>query len=750
MSFRFCRFLPLCDVYEIHRTFVFFSLGFDFESSLQEVHLKTDSTEYYQKHRPISCAVYSESIYDPAKPKPTQFEPVYLENADSCDDLVTSFLDTLNTYSDWAYELNKTKYASIIRQLNERIDVAALCLAQYQGQEQFASSASSSSSPSSSSEGHVDPMVKRWKDALQRALRLYDEFDNHIRQLLAVGYNSHGYDLQLILGHLTRAMKARGELYVKRRPGRKTVGNVLQKVRQGSTSSAKRMRRTQQFFNSGATAAAAAAAAAAEDDDDDDDDDGRGELDHYRMAIRRGSRFVTFQSNKIRFIDATEYLGSPVSLRKFLQCFRGGDDRVPAAGGGGGQMDEKLFFPYELVVDSASLDRTEFPAYEDFYSSLQEENTLEEGTGDREHGLRNYAAMRRLWDANGMTSLRDWLRLYNCVDVAPMYRAVRRMLDMYHEIGVNAFNYLTLPSLGYDYAMRRCRHKFWTCPPHLEEVVYLTSQSITGGFASPLSQRKCVTGETLISPHKFHDEALLANAFKCLDFNSLYPFTMMGMLPTGSPKVRYGPDFVLETKDRRLANSREGIQYARWLARSRGVHVQHEGCGFECKLGGRYTVDAFIPETGEAVDYHGCAWHAHGDNCPNFTVLDTELCRRQAEEKRTADREKAEFLTSLGYKYSVVWACEFDEMKRSNKALRDFLDGDAAREQHQLEEPLCFPSCFEGHEGNIDLPLILDKVKDGSFYGFLMVRALSDYELKKIITQINIKKIKRILFPFVH
>ena len=697
--------------------FFFFSLTFDFESSLEEVHLKTDSTEYYQKHRPISCAVYSESIYDPAKPKPTQFEPVYLENADSCDDLVTSFLDTLDMYSDWAYELNKTKYASIIDQLNDRIDSAALCLAQYQQQEE--ETAFSCSASSSSSEGPADPMVKRWKDALQYALRLYDQFDNHIRQLLAVGYNSHGYDLQLILGHLTRAMKVRGELYVKQRPGRKTVNGVLQKVRQGSASGAKRMRRTQQFFNS------RAAAARAEDDHDDDDDDDHGELDHYRMAIRRGSRFVTFQSNKIRFIDATEYLGSSVSLRKFLDCFRG-DDAVPA-----GQIDEKLFFPYELVVDSASLDRTEFPAYEDFYSSLKEENTLEEGTRDRERGLRNYAKMRRLWDANGMTSLRDLLRLYNCVDVAPTYRAVRRMLDMYHEIGVNAFNYLTLPSLGYDYAMRRCRHKFWTCPPHLEEVVYLTSQSITGGFASPLSQRKCVTGETLISPHKFHDEALLANAFKCLDFNSLYPFTMMGMLPTGSPKVRYGPDFVLETKDRRLANSREGIQYARWLARSRGVHVQHEGCGFECKLGGgRYTVDAFIPETGEAVDYHGCAWHAH-DNCPNFTVLDTELCRRQAEEKRTADREKAEFLTSLGYKYSVVWACEFDEMKRSNKELRDFLNGDAARDQHQLEEPLCFPSCFEGHEGNIDLPLILDKVKDGSFYGFLMVRMLSDYEKKK-------------------
>ena len=74
--------------------------------------------------------------------------------------------------------------------------------------------------------------------------------------------------------------------------------------------------------------------------------------------------------------------------------------------------------------------------------------------------------------------------------------------------------------------MKQCPNTFYTCPEHLQHWYTLCTESIVGGFSSPLAQTTVEVGKTKISPHIYGDEALTCEAFEVQDFNSLYPAMM--------------------------------------------------------------------------------------------------------------------------------------------------------------------------------------------------------------------------------
>ena len=125
-------------------------------------------TRFTQKHKAISCAIYGE-IYDPSLPgPPADYEPDYLEYGDDVNQLVEAMLDTLNTYSAWAYEAKKKKYRKVYRQLEKRTQWAIQNM-------DFAQSESE---------------MNRAQCILDRAVSLEKEFDAHCRQLIVAGFNS--------------------------------------------------------------------------------------------------------------------------------------------------------------------------------------------------------------------------------------------------------------------------------------------------------------------------------------------------------------------------------------------------------------------------------------------------------------------------------------------------------------------------------------------------------------------------------
>ena len=128
---------------------------------------------------------------------------------------------------------------------------------------------------------------------------------------------------------------------------------------------------------------------------------------------------MTFQTRKLRFVDVREFLAGG-SLVDFLECFSSDDEE-----------ECKVWFPYELVESVEDLARVGFPAYEEFYSSLKNANTLEDGSGSREIGMANYAKLHDIWVKEGMTTLGDLLKFYQMADVRPFYHAIKKMISLY-------------------------------------------------------------------------------------------------------------------------------------------------------------------------------------------------------------------------------------------------------------------------------------------------------------------------------
>ena len=104
------------------------------------------------------------------------------------------------------------------------------------------------------------------------------------------------------------------------------------------------------------------------------------ETDEFKFAIKKmGNKYVTWQTNKLIFADALEYMGGHGDLRSYLKCFLPDLDVASL----------KLFFPYELLADVKNLDVPGLPPYEAFHSDLQGANVLEEGTQSRVVGEKN-------------------------------------------------------------------------------------------------------------------------------------------------------------------------------------------------------------------------------------------------------------------------------------------------------------------------------------------------------------------------
>ena len=116
--------------------------------------------------------------------------------------------------------------------------------------------------------------------------------------------------------------------------------------------------------------------------------------DPITMAIKSGSGFLCLQTEKLRFLDVTNFLAAGVSYADYLKAFE--------------VAETKLSFPHDAWNgDLSLLERTDFPKHEEFYSKLKGCNITEE----------EYQACHNLWNREGMTSMEDLLVKYCNADV---------------------------------------------------------------------------------------------------------------------------------------------------------------------------------------------------------------------------------------------------------------------------------------------------------------------------------------------
>ena len=410
-------------------------------------------------------------------------------------------------------------------------------------------------------------------------------------------------------------------------------------------------------------------------------------------VIKRGNKFISLRTDRLCFLDISNYLGPNTTYKAYLKAFN--------------VSERKGYFPYEYVNSYAILDEQKLPEYEDFFSKLKNCNLLDENceSGDcddtcnqcgEQNGRDNHIFLQRVWRENNMLTIRDLLSWYNLLDVNPLLIAVQRQftkfkttfrMDMFKQA-------VTLPGLSLRYAFSTTDAKFEYFGDKHSDIHRELRNNIVGG-PSIIFTRFHEVGKTFIRQPEFKDAALSVNRVEGFDANSLYLYCLGQRMPTGKYYVRHGPAFKKEYQ----VGSQFSSAAILWLeheAETRGVKVIHARNGREVRIGSKkIPVDGYSGEINTAFSYLGCFYHGckfcYADKQqekhpyhPTMTYADV----------RQKTRDIASYIRGCGYTLVELWECE-DTLVSVRRG-----------------------SCLKTSPSEI---AILDAVKSGLLFGFLKV-----------------------------
>ena len=210
----------------------------------------------------------------------------------------------------------------------------------------------------------------------------------------------------------------------------------------------------------------------------------------------------------------------------------------------------KGYFPYEWFDTPNKLDEQQIPSYDDFYGKLKNSNPLDKkhddfqkllNTGITEEqalkkiglktkpptGLENYNYLKSIWEQEKMTTFRDFLRWYNNKDVVPTLDAMQKMIELYHDKGIDMLKLgCTLPNLANICLQQSTDYKFYPFFSSDSDLLEKIREDITGG-PSIVFTRKAVANETFIRKSKN-----LCKSIVGFDASQLYPYSLCQDMPT--------------------------------------------------------------------------------------------------------------------------------------------------------------------------------------------------------------------------
>ena len=206
------------------------------------------------------------------------------------------------------------------------------------------------------------------------------------------------------------------------------------------------------------------------------------ERDIQPTVIKIANHFVSLKFGDIQFLDILNFLGGATSLDSFLKAYK--------------TSETKGFFPYEWFDSPEKLDATFLPPYDCFFSKLRNYNPLEKeftdftkllnsGFSQQESlkklrlknvppfGIDNYKYLKVVWEQEKMATFRDFVKWYNNKDVVPTLEAMQKMMEFYHNKGIDMLKLgCTPPNLANICLHKSTNHKFF----HLLKLakIYMT------------------------------------------------------------------------------------------------------------------------------------------------------------------------------------------------------------------------------------------------------------------------------------
>ena len=170
------------------------------------------------------------------------------------------------------------------------------------------------------------------------------------------------------------------------------------------------------------------------------------ERDIEPTVIKKANQFVSSKFGDIQLLDIMIILGGASSLHSFLKVYK--------------TNETKGFFPHEWFDCPEILNNKELPPYDSFFSILRNSNLLEKGYNDFQNlvnrgltteqavaklrmdripptGAENISYLQNVWEKNNKQYFSDFLKWYNNKDVVPTLEAMQKMIEFYHNKGID-------------------------------------------------------------------------------------------------------------------------------------------------------------------------------------------------------------------------------------------------------------------------------------------------------------------------
>ena len=151
--------------------------------------------------------------------------------------------------------------------------------------------------------------------------------------------------------------------------------------------------------------------------------------------MKQGNCYRLISFDSIRIKDILNFT-APCSLSKYLVQWNA--------------KEAKGIFPYQFFKSVEHLNATtEFPLFDDFYSSLKGDVSVE----DYESAKQLFDSRRSLptTDPNHWSGMRDYLQYYNQMDTKPLVEAIVNSFEAFsHHFDVAPNRSFSLPSMAYQ------------------------------------------------------------------------------------------------------------------------------------------------------------------------------------------------------------------------------------------------------------------------------------------------------------
>ena len=353
--------------------------------------------------------------------------------------------------------------------------------------------------------------------------------------------------------------------------------------------------------------------------------------DPHAFVIKKTNNYTCISTEDFKFLDVTNYLAPGFSYAAFLKAF--------------GVQEKKGFFPYDWFDSIEKLDYPELPPYDAFYSNLKKVNVLDvDGEGQK-----NYEWLQEVWEVERFTSFKQFLELYNNLDVQPLVQAVQKMQLFYREKNIDLFKIaVSVPGIARKLLFVSTNANFPLFSYATQDIFKTIKKSCFGG-PSIIFTRKHKVNETLIR----NDPDKVCQAIRGEDANALYVRALQEPFGTGCFVDRKGPSFKPEPCTKFMSM----YFWMDYLAKKDSISIKHRlnNENKEVRIG-PYPVDGFCEATNTVYEFQGC--YFHGDVC-ELTQHCNEKWKERQPKLQERTKQKIEYLKNLGYNVIEMKECDY-------------------------------------------------------------------------------------------